>query len=224
MVGPCCELVNMSKRICVFLLALVALCQVARAQVSLRTNLLWDAVSEPNLGIELALGEHWSVGVDGGLKAWPRWLAWDWESQENTTHWRNFAVVPELRYYLKEVYDGLYFGADLLYTHFNVGNVQFPFGLYPQVRDARLQGDLLGAGLLAGRSYWLGRHWRVEAQLGVAVGYYYAGKYSCDHCSSQEGVAEGPAVVPKLGVNIGWNPRARQKKEEVMEIINNNNQ
>lgn len=191
-----------------------------RYGISVRTNLLWDAVAEPNLGVEVPLGKHWSVSVDGGLKPWPRWLAWDW-STENPVHWRNFTVVPELRYYFKEMYHGLYTGLDLLYTHFNVANIQFPFGMYPNVRANRMQGDLVAAGLLVGRSFWLGAHWRLEAQLGAAVGYYWAGKYGCTHCSGLEENLQGPAVVPKLGVNLGWNPIARQKKKEVLETINN---
>ena len=39
---------------------------------NLRTNLLWAATAEPNLGFELAVGEHWTVGGNFGLKAWPR--------------------------------------------------------------------------------------------------------------------------------------------------------
>ena len=76
----------------------------AKAQgVSVRTNLLWDAVSEPNVGLEFPVSDHWSVGANAGIKSWPRWLAWDWDT-ENPTHWRNLAVVPEARYYFDQVY------------------------------------------------------------------------------------------------------------------------
>lgn len=32
--------------------------------VSLRTNLLWDAAAEPNLGVEFPVGKHVSLGVN----------------------------------------------------------------------------------------------------------------------------------------------------------------
>lgn len=188
--------------------------------VSVRTNLAWDAVSEPNLGLEFPLGKHVSLGVDGGLKSWPRWLPWDLDNVENTTHWRNFAVVPELRYYFSGVYEGWFVGLDGLYSHFNVGNVTFPLGLYPLVRDSRLQGDLYGGGLLVGKSWWLGARWRLEAQVGAAAGYYNAAQFPCAHCAQQSGTAEGVTIVPKLGINLAWNLR-KQQKQEILEIINN---
>jgi hypothetical protein len=42
-----------------FVLTAGFLCYDAKAQgVSLRTNLLWDAVSEPNIGLEFSVSEH----------------------------------------------------------------------------------------------------------------------------------------------------------------------
>ena len=189
---------------------------VAGQEVSLRTNLAWDAVSEPNLGVEFSVSNHWSLGVDAGIKAWPRWLAWDWD-KENPTHWRNLTMVPEARYYFDQVYDGWFVGADFLYTHFNVGKVKFPFGLYPEVRDYRMQGDFMGPGLFGGYSWWLGQHWRLEAEAGVAVGYYKAGKFECEHCGSQIGEPAGVALVPKIGVNLAYN--VRRRTEETPEVI-----
>ena len=187
--------------------------------VSLRTNLAWDAVAEPNLGIEFPIAEHWSLGANAGLKAWPRWLAWDWNT-ENATHWRNFAVVPEARFYFDQVYDGLFLAGDIIYTHYNVGSVKFPFGLYPAVRDYRLQGDFYGGGLSVGYSWWMGPHWRIEAEAGVGVGYAKADKFECAHCGSQVGTHQGVAVVPKLGVNIAYNfKRREQQKREILEMI-----
>lgn len=125
--------------------------------MSIRTNLLWDALAEPNIGLEFPIGDHWSLGANAGLKAWPRWLAWDWDT-ENPTHWRNFAIVPEARYYFDQVYDGWFVGADAVYTHFNVGAMKFPFGMYPEANQYRLQGDYAGLGLFGGYSWWIGKH------------------------------------------------------------------
>lgn len=184
--------------------------------LSVRTNLLWDAAAEPNIGLEFPVGKHVSLGLNAGIKTWPRWLAWDWD-KENPTHWRNLTMVPEARYYFDQVYDGWFVGADFLYTHFNVGKVKFPFGLYPEVRDYRMQGDFMGPGLFGGYSWWLGQHWRLEAEAGVAVGYYKAGKFECEHCGSQIGEPAGVALVPKIGVNIAYN--VRRRTEETPEVI-----
>ena len=37
---------------------------------------------------------------------------------------------------------GWFVGADLVYSHFNAGNVKFPFGMYKKVRNQRMQGNL----------------------------------------------------------------------------------
>ena len=208
-----------SSKYIIFLFCTFALLQsrtTGAQELSLRTNLLWDAVSEPNLGLEWQTGEHWSVGVDAGIKAWPRYLAWDWDKQ-NPTHWRNFAIVPEARFYFDQVYDGWFVGADILYTHYNVGALKFPFGMYSQVLEHRLQGNLVGLGLFGGHSWWLGNHWRLEAEAGLAVGYNSAEKYECDHCGSKIGDEKGPVLVPKLGVNLAYN--VRRKTEEIIEIL-----
>jgi hypothetical protein len=183
-----------------------------KAGVSIRTNLVWDGVAEPNLGVEFPIGKHWSLGGNAGIKTWPRWLFWDNDNVENTTHWRNFAVVPEARFYFDQVYDGWFIGADILYTHFNVGNVKFPFNMYPDVKEHRMQGDFVGLGAFGGYSWWLGQHWRLELEAGVAVGYYKAGKYNCDHCGALVDEPAGVGVVPKVGVNIAYNVRRRTEK------------
>lgn len=189
--------------------------------VSVRTNLLWDGVAEPNIGLEVPVGDHVSVGANAGLKAWPRWLAWDW-NQENDAHWRNFAVVPEVRYYLKEIYQGLFFGADFLYTHYNVGAVKFPFGMYPEVQEERLQGSFWGGGLFVGYAWWPWQHWRLEVEAGAAGGLAAYDRYDCAHCGTKLGEARKPAVVPKLGVNIAYNPVPRdevRRRREARRVV-----
>lgn len=145
------------------------------------------------------------MGIDGGLKAWPRWLAWDWDNQ-NPTHWRNFAVVPEVRYYFREVFSGLFTGADFIYTHYNVGAVQFPFGLYPEVQNNRLQGSFWGGGTFLGYAWWPWQHWRLELEAGAAVGLAAYDVYDCPHCGTKQGEERKVGVVPKLALNVAYNP------------------
>ncbi len=181
-------------------------------EISVRTNVLWDAVAEPNLGFELQTGEHWSVGVDAGLKAWPRWLAWDWDTAD-ATHWRNFAVVPEVRYYVNQVFRGFFAGADAVYTHYNIGNVTFPFGLYPDAKDFRLQGSFWGGGLFVGYAWWPWDHWRLELEAGAAMGLAAYDRYDCPHCGTKLAEDRKVGVVPKLAVNVAWNPVGKDKHQ-----------
>lgn len=186
--------------------------------IALRTNLFYAASATPNIGLEIPMGEHFSLGFNAGFKPWPRWLAWDWDKTVEKK-WRHLLIAPEFRFWPSGIYDKLFVGADLIYTHFNVGAVQFPFGLYPRVRDHRLQGDFYGLGLFAGWSWWLSDHWRLEAEAGLGAGYADAKVYDCAYCGAEVGRQQGPVLVPKLGLNLSYNLARRQKRKEIMEII-----
>ena len=153
------------------------------------------------------------MGIAAGLKPWPRWFFWDWDNSGENSHWRNFAVVPQIRWWPDRVWDGWFFGADLLYTHYNVGAVNFPLGLYPEVRNHRLQGSFWGAGLFAGHSWQLADCLRIEAEAGLAGGLAAYDRFECPHCGARLGSDKKAALVPKIGINIVWHPRRKAKNK-----------
>lgn len=170
--------------------------------LALRTNLLYDATLSPNLGAEVRLGETWTAGMNVGLNAW------DIDKQKNKK-WRHLLVSPNIRHYFPQKgdtlfrrYRGHYLELDAIYSHFNVGNVKFPFGMYKSVRDRRLQGDLLALGGKYGYAWILARDWRVEAEAGVAVGYAWYKEYECDHCGTYYGKGDRIFLLPQLGINV----------------------
>jgi len=193
-----------------------------RAQgISVRNNLLWDLTGSPNLGIEIPLSEHWSIGANGELKTWPRFFPWDKGTKDDARQWKYFTVVPEVRYYPESVYNGWFFGGDLIYSHYNASKIHLPLGLFKDLKDKRHQGDFYGAGLFAGRSWWISDHFRIEAEAGIGAGYRKAKEFECQHCGDELGTVKGLQLVPKLGLNIAWNPVARKKaKKEITELIN----
>ena len=187
--------------------------------LSVRNNLVWDAAGALNAGVEYPVSRRISVGANVGFKSWPRFLFRDTEYVQNTKHWKHLLVAPEFRYYLDQVYDGWFGGVDLIYTHYNVGNVRFPFGLYPDVADHRVQGDFFGGGLFVGYSWWIGRHWRIEAEAGLGVGLAAYDKFECAHCGTRLGEESKLALVPKLGVNIAYNVREHHEWVEPVSQI-----
>ena len=187
--------------------------------LSIRNNILYDISGTPNIGLEYPVSKHFSVGANAGLKPWPRFLFWDTEYKENTSHWKHFLVTPEMRYYFDQVYDGWFTGVDVVYTHYNVGNVRFPFGMYPEVENHRLQGDFIGLGIFGGYSWWLGNHWRIEAEAGVAAGLAAYDKFECDHCGTRLGEERKMVLVPKLGLNIAYNVLPRHEWIDLVSSI-----
>ena len=95
-----------------------------------------------------------------------------------------------------------YVEGDLIYSHFNVGNTKIPFGLYSAVKDRRLQGDLVALGGKYGYSWILARHWRIEAEAGIAVGYAWFKEYECATCGKQLGNGDRIFLLPQLGINV----------------------
>ena len=108
---------------------------------------------------------------------------------------------------------GHYFGADLLYIHYNLGALTLPFKLYPALQDQRVQGDLLGGGLFYGYAYPLNKHWRIEGELGLSGGWYSDIAYECQTCGSVLGPRSGFALLPKIGVNIVYTINKKEKGE-----------
>ena len=101
----------------VLALAALALLMPGKAQagddVALKTNLLYDAGLNPNLGIEFGLAPKWSLDISGQVNAWTI----------SDKRWRHWLVQPEARYWLCERFQGHFFGIHALGGQFNVGNV-----------------------------------------------------------------------------------------------------
>ena len=169
---------------------------VPQGRIALRTNLLYDATLSPNLGVEVRVDSAWTVGLLAGINAW------DVDKAKNRK-WRHILFSLRARKFLNDsVFHKGYIEADVIYSHFNVGNVKFPFGLYKSVRDRRLQGDLVALGGKYGYSWILARNWRIEAEAGVAVGYAWFKEYDCPHCGTFLGNGDRIFLLPQLGINI----------------------
>jgi len=164
-------------------------------RIALRTNLLYDATLSPNLGIDVRVDSAWTVGLLAGVNAW------DIDKEKNKK-WRHALFSLRARKYRDSLFHKGYFEGDLIYSHFNVGNTKIPFGIYKGVQDRRLQGDLVALGGKYGYSWILARHWRIEAEAGVAVGYAWFKEYDCDHCGTYYGKGDRIFLLPQLGVNV----------------------
>ena len=180
----------------VLLIACMSADRVGAQTVALRNNLLYDATLTPNLGADIRVDSLWTIGALVGLNAW------DIDKDKNKK-WRHLLVSANARRYLGDsLYHKSYVEGNLIYSHFNVGNTKIPFGLYNAVKDRRLQGDLVALGGKYGYSWILARHWRIEAEAGIAVGYAWFKEYECATCGKQLGNGDRIFLLPQLGINV----------------------
>ena len=174
-----------------------------RAQiVTVSNNLLYDGVLTPNLRVGLRVAPHWSV---------------------STRKLRHLLLSPSVRYWTDSVNVHHFFGANIIYSHYNVGGIKFPFGLYKSVRDERRQGNLVALGIFYGYSWPLGRFLNIEAMIGAALGYTSFDRFECVHCGQLLGHEKKLFAMPQAALNIVFNipgrPAKLRKAEEPVVVV-----
>lgn len=202
------------------LLATFGTPSAAQGIFALRNNILWDATGTPNLGLEFTISDHFTLGIDAAYKPWPRFLAWD-NDTSNPARWRYLTLAPELRYYTKQAArPGLFFGANFVYSHFNIGAFDTKIGPFADLQVHRFQGDIYGGALFVGYGWGLGKHFRLEIEAGGGAGYRQAKEYECVRCGAELGDSNGITFIPKLGLNLVWNIESRRRvRRELMRTL-----
>ena len=169
------------KRILFLLAVLLSVWPATRAQhVALKTNLLYDALLSPTLGIEVGLAPKWSFDLSGTLNAWI----------VNDRRWKQWMVQPEARYWFCRRFSGNFLALHAIGGQYNFGNIdlgvkKFLGTNFEYLKDHRVQGWMAGAGFGYGHSWILGRHWNIEAE--IAVGWIYTryDAFKCNDCGKK---------------------------------------
>lgn len=169
------------KKFLVSLAVLWAAWQPLHAQhAGIKTNLLYDALLSPTLGVEVGLAPKWSLDVSATVNFWT----------VNDKRWKQWMVQPEARYWFCRRFSGSFLGLHAIGGQYNFGNLNF--GGYnflgtnlKQLEDHRLQGWMAGAGVAYGYSWILAKHWNIEAELGVGWIYTRYDKFNCTGCGKK---------------------------------------
>lgn len=177
-----------------------------KAQVAVKTNLLYDATTTPNLGLEIGVGKRQTIQLFYGLNPW----SFDSESKgkRQVKHW---LLMPEYRWWTCSKFNGWFFGVHAMGGEFNAGNVNLPLpgkffkgeNLQEGVKDYRYEGKYLGGGLTVGYQWILGKHWNIEAELGAGYDHVWYDKYPCSECGAKLSKGNTNYVgVTKLGLSL----------------------
>ena len=167
--------------ICLLLLALLPVTSNGRdTDVALKTNLLYDAALTPNAGAEVSVAPRWSADLSGNFNAW---------TLSGGKRWKHWLLQPEARWWFCDRFAGHFLGVHALGGQCNVGglknNIRFLGTDFSRLGDRRYQGWYAGAGVAYGHSWILGRHWNLEAELGVGWIYTRYDVFPCAHCGTK---------------------------------------
>lgn len=190
----------------VFLLILLTGVLSAHAQFAVKSNLLYDAATTPNLGIEVGVGGRSTFNLVYGLNPWS--FKSETHGERKVKHW---VLMPEYRWWPCARFNGHFIGVHAMGGQFNAANVNLPIpgfffageNLRSGVRDHRYQAAFAGAGFTYGYQWILGRHWNLEAEAGVGYAHAWYKKYACGECGGK--IGDGGANylgVTKLGISI----------------------
>lgn len=151
----------------------------ATAQVAVKTNLLYDATTTPNIGAELAVGKKHTIQLFYGLNPWK------FNTDEQQKYLKHWLLMPEYRYWFCHRFQGSFVGIHALGGEFDAANIKLPFGAFKELRDHRYEGWYTGAGLTYGYQWVLNKHWNFEASAGIGVVYAKYKGYECGECGKQ---------------------------------------
>jgi len=163
-------------------------------EVAVKTNLLYDATTTFNLGVEVKLSRRLTFDLPVNYNPW---------TFGENKKLKHVMVQPELRYWLCESFFGHFFGLHAMYAHYNVGGLKLPWGLVPELETTRYQGNLYGAGISYGYQKILSPHWSLGAEIGAGYVYLNHKAYDCATCGAEKGKQSKGYLAPtKVALNL----------------------
>ncbi len=156
--------IQMNKKIILTLL-LAGFCWLGAAaqQVAVKTNVLYWAATTPNLGAEVAVSKHSTIGLTANYNPWTI------GADNRIRHW---FLRPEYRYWVTEKYTRLYFGVHAIGGKFEVGGFKLPFigdRILTGLATHYYKGSFVGAGFSLGYQFYVSPHWNIELSAGAGL-------------------------------------------------------
>lgn len=148
--------------------------------VGIKTNLVADALLSPNLGIEVGLAPKWTLDLTGEVNLW---------TLSHQRRWKHWLAMPEARYWFCDRFSGHFVGVEAHGGQYNIGGFDGKWNLLGtdarKLGDSRYQGWFVGGGLTYGYAWILGRHWNLEAEIGVGYSYTRYDRFRCAGCGKK---------------------------------------
>lgn len=168
----------------IILIAILSSMQVCRAQlISVKTNLLQDALLVPNLDFSVTLGNRIAAGVSvfGAQKI----------LGQQAKLW---GIKPEFRYWISgRTHTGYFVGASITGVSYDIN-----------WKSEVFKGDAIGAGIVFGYDIYLSEHFTLDLHGGCGAFYYrHENYFEGDKLLKDIFKEHGAVIVPyDLGVSI----------------------
>lgn len=147
---------------------------------ALKTNLVSDGRLSPNLGLEIGLAPRWTLDISGQFNAW---------TLSHDRRWKHWTVQPEARFWFCDRFAGHFLGLEAHGGQYNIGGFDGKWNLLGtdarKLKDTRYQGWFVGAGITYGYAWILGRHWNLEAEIGIGYSYTRYDRFRCAGCGKK---------------------------------------
>lgn len=173
--------------------------QGSAQKIAVKTNLLYGALAyAPNLSIEAALGKRSTLDVGGGYN----WFNRNGSMSDNKklVHWLG---EIEYRYWFCSKYNGHFVGLHALGTQYNISGHELPLLFGKGSKDYRYEGWGVGAGVSYGYTFYLGKRWSLEANIGVGYARLHYDQYECEKCGKKRGPEKRNYFGPtKAGISV----------------------
>lgn len=173
----------MKRKIFILIVAAMSMFAAQRTQaqdVGLKTNLVADGLLSPNLGVEVGLAPKWTLELTGEFNGW---------TLSHNRRWKHWMVMPEARYWLCDRFSGHFFGVEAHGGQYNIGGFDGKWNLFGtdarKLKDTRYQGWFVGGGVTYGYAWILGKHWNLEAEIGVGYSYTRYDRFRCAGCGKK---------------------------------------
>jgi hypothetical protein len=147
---------------------------------AIKTNILYDATTTLNLGVEFGLAPKWTMDISGNYNPW------NLPSGKLIKH---AMVQPEFRYWFCDRFSRHFLGFHAIGGIYNVGkipnNIKIGSLDLSPLSNHRLEGWGIGAGIAYGYAFILGEHWNLEFEIGAGYIYTENDKFQCVECGKR---------------------------------------
>lgn len=149
-------------------------------KVAVKTNLLYDAFLNVNVGVEIGLAPRWTLDLSADYNGW---------TLSSQRKWKHWFVQPESRYWFCDRFAGHFFGVHVFGGQYNIGGLENDISFlgtdFSHISDKRYQGWAIGAGVAYGYAWILGKHWNLEAEIGIGWAYTRYDVFPCAICGTR---------------------------------------